>query len=155
MSFLSENVFSSVDTRCYFEGLLPEGFTRKTLAEEGVRLAAKKLGIEVPESYVLKTSEEGISDSDILFATKRFDRVSGGQSKKINNLIVPYRLHQEDFELEAKSIGLGSKIRLQIKSGINRGWTRMCGYKIFSILSKKPVLKTASLKPVHLHILLY
>lgn len=219
----SENVFSSVDTRCYFEGLLPEGFTRKsiadymhvdaddyisvlrnlgkeclgaiqiidesekveaadykelskadvkTLAEEGVRqaanlvieshlsltgasgktglyfddktekwyqpvgtassnyivkqshvrlgsivlneqlclLAAKKLGIEVPESYVLKTSEEGISDSDILFATKRFDRVSDGQSKKINNLIVPYRLHQEDF---AQALGIKSAYKYE------------------------------------------
>lgn len=50
MSFLSENVFSSVDTRCYFEGLLPEGSTRKSIAEEGVRLAVKDAALELKQS---------------------------------------------------------------------------------------------------------
>lgn len=50
MSFLSENVFSSVDTRCYFEGLLPEGFTRKSIAEEGVRQAVKDAALELKQS---------------------------------------------------------------------------------------------------------
>lgn len=50
MSFLSENVFSSVDTRCYFEGLLSEGFTRKSIAEEGVRLAVKDAALELKQS---------------------------------------------------------------------------------------------------------
>lgn len=115
MSFLSENVFSSVDTRCYFEGLLPEGFTRKTLAEEGVRLAP---------CY------------DII-STRFYKNNLNEMSLSINGKLNINDISRKDFELEAKSIGLGSKIRLQIKSGINRGWTRMCGYKISSILSKK------------------
>lgn len=67
-------------------------------------------------------------------------------SLSINGKLNINDISRKDFELEAKSIGLGSKIRLEIKSGINRGRTRMCGYKISSILSKKTGLKDSLLK---------
>jgi len=68
-------------------------------------LTAKKLGIDVPDSFVLQTERDKTEDSDILFATKRFDRYVGSDSRNINNLPVPYRLHQEDF---SQALGINS-----------------------------------------------
>ena len=66
-------------------------------------LTAKKLGIEVPESFIVKTT--GIDSEDVLFATKRYDRKISVNNKKINGLTIPYRLHQEDF---AQALGIAS-----------------------------------------------
>jgi len=68
-------------------------------------LTAKKLGIDVPDSFVLQTEQNKTEDADVLFATKRFDRYICSESKNINNLPVPYRLHQEDF---AQALGINS-----------------------------------------------
>jgi len=68
-------------------------------------LTAKKLGIDVPDSFVLQTEQKKTEDADILFATKRFDRYVGSESRMINDLPVPYRLHQEDF---AQALGINS-----------------------------------------------
>lgn len=68
-------------------------------------LTAKKLGIEVPESFVVQTEKNKTEDADILFATKRFDRYVDDDSKKLSDLPVPYRLHQEDF---AQALGINS-----------------------------------------------
>lgn len=67
-------------------------------------LTAKKLGIDVPESFVVQI-EKKTEDADILFATKRFDRVVTDDSRKVKDLPVPYRLHQEDF---AQAMGINS-----------------------------------------------
>ena len=68
-------------------------------------LTAKKLGIDVPESFVVQTGKNKTGDADILFATKRFDRVVTDDSRKVKDLPVPYRLHQEDF---AQAMGINS-----------------------------------------------
>ena len=68
-------------------------------------LTAKKLGIEVPESFVVQIEKNKTEDADILFATKRFDRVVTDDSRKVKDLPVPYRLHQEDF---AQALGINS-----------------------------------------------
>lgn len=94
-------------------------------------LTAKKLGIEIPESFIyvvdsdynvktaesreeakrpltrriIQTGKNKTEDADILFATKRFDRFIDINSKKVNDLSVPYRLHQEDF---AQALGINS-----------------------------------------------
>ena len=68
-------------------------------------LTAKKLGIDVPESFVVQTGKNKTGDADILFATKRFDRVVTDDSRKVKDLLVPYRLHQEDF---AQALGINS-----------------------------------------------
>lgn len=68
-------------------------------------LTAKKLGIEVPESFVVQIEKNKTEDADILFATKRFDRVVTDDSRKVKDLLVPYRLHQEDF---AQALGINS-----------------------------------------------
>ncbi len=58
-------------------------------------LMAKELGIEIPESFIVKT--DGRNSEDVLFATSRYDRKFASHPGKLNGLSVPYRLHQEDF----------------------------------------------------------
>ena len=66
-------------------------------------LAAKKLGIDIPDSFIVfrDTKEE----ENVLFATKRYDRIINNKSKKISGLSAPFRLHQEDF---AQAFGINS-----------------------------------------------
>ena len=54
---------------------------------------AENLGIPVSDSFIINLGNG--NDSDILFATRRYDRKPS--EKSIDNLPVPYRLHQEDF----------------------------------------------------------
>lgn len=68
-------------------------------------LTAKKLGLDVPESFILKASNNKTDDSNILFATKRFDRYCSRESGLLSGLKIPFRLHQEDF---AQALGINS-----------------------------------------------
>lgn len=58
-------------------------------------LTAGKLGIEVPDSFIINTGSFG--DGDVLFATRRYDRVWNAAPKTAGGLPMPLRLHQEDF----------------------------------------------------------
>lgn len=58
-------------------------------------LTAKNLGIEMPQSFIIKT--ESNEAEDVLFATKRYDRRMQSNGRKLNGMNIPYRLHQEDF----------------------------------------------------------
>ena len=58
-------------------------------------LTAKKLGIEVPDTFIINTGN--FSDADVLFATARYDRMVSDQSATEIGHPVPLRLHQEDF----------------------------------------------------------
>ncbi len=58
-------------------------------------LAAGKCGIDIPESFIINMGK-GI-DSEVLFATKRYDRIINERSEIISGLRRPFRLHQEDF----------------------------------------------------------
>ena len=71
--------------------------------EQLCMMTAAKMGIDVPESFVINlgNAEEG----DVLFATKRYDRVIGNESRRLQGLAVPYRLHQEDM---AQALGISS-----------------------------------------------
>ncbi|WP_022765232.1 HipA domain-containing protein [Butyrivibrio sp. XPD2006] len=66
-------------------------------------LAAQKCGIDIPESFIINVGK-GI-DSEVLFATKRFDRIMDESSEIIRNLRRPNRIHQEDF---AQAMGISS-----------------------------------------------
>lgn len=66
-------------------------------------LAAHKCGIDIPESFIINAGK-GI-DSEVLFATKRYDRVIDETSPMIGKLKRPYRKHQEDF---AQAMGIAS-----------------------------------------------
>ena len=87
-------------------------FERIVLNEQLCMLTAKQLGIEVPESFIINVGKG--ADSEILYATKRFDRLMKG-GKLIDDLPVPNRLHQEDFA-QALGITPGEKYEKE-KSG--------------------------------------
>ena len=62
---------------------------------------AKKCGIDAPDCFILDTG--GVADENILFATARYDRPFNAESRMINGLPCPQRLHQEDF---AQALGI-------------------------------------------------
>ena len=64
------------------------------LNEELCMLTAKASGLDVVESFIINTGEG--KDSEILFATKRYDRMMNS-GRYIDGLQFPNRLHQEDF----------------------------------------------------------
>lgn len=75
----------------------------KIVANEQLCLTcAKKLGIDVTESFVVNQDAKGDTQ---LFATKRYDRKVGENARCIDGLAVPYRLHQEDF---AQALGIAA-----------------------------------------------
>lgn len=65
------------------------------LNEQLCMMTAGKLGIDVSESFVINlgNAEEG----DVLFATKRYDRIIEKGNRELQGLAVPYRLHQEGY----------------------------------------------------------
>ncbi len=65
-------------------------------------MTAAKLGIEVPDSFIINT---GDSSREALFATKRYDRMIDPSAEEISGKKRPYRLHQEDF---AQAMGIAS-----------------------------------------------
>ncbi|MDO5139608.1 MAG: type II toxin-antitoxin system HipA family toxin [Oscillospiraceae bacterium] len=67
-------------------------------------MTAKALGLEVPESFIVNTG--GRKDQDILFVTRRYDRVFPEQPELIDGLPRPLRLHQEDF---AQALGIRAR----------------------------------------------
>ncbi|MCR5743933.1 MAG: HipA domain-containing protein [Lachnospiraceae bacterium] len=99
------------------------------LNEQLCMQTAKKLGIDVPESFVINLGSG--ADSDVLFATKRYDR-SMNSDVKVDGLICPYRLHQEDFS-QALSISPASKYEHE-----DSGYLRRM-FKLVNEYSAKPI----------------
>lgn len=66
-------------------------------------LAARKCGIDIPESFIINIGKG--TDSEVLFATKRYDRIINERSELIGELRRPFRIHQEDF---AQAMGISS-----------------------------------------------
>ena len=54
---------------------------------------AREIGIDVAESSIMNLGSG--RDEDVLYVTRRFDRVMPGDSS--HGMVSPYRLHQEDF----------------------------------------------------------
>ena len=71
--------------------------------EQLCMLTASRLGIKVPDSFIVDVDHDG--DRNLLFATRRFDRVFADDAVSLNGLNVPRRLHQEDF---AQALGISS-----------------------------------------------
>ena len=80
------------------------------LNEELCMLTAKASGLDVAESFIINTGEG--KDSEILFATKRYDRMINS-GRYIDGLQVPNRLHQEDF---AQAMGIPSNEKYETTS---------------------------------------
>ncbi len=82
---------------------------KKIVANEQLcLLTAEYLGIATPNSFILDLG--GDKDSDVLFATKRYDRVMANTGKQIDGLRTPYRLHQEDC---AQALGIPSYLKYE------------------------------------------
>lgn len=75
-------------------------------------LAAERLGIEVPQSFIVDTG--GHKDSQILLATERFDRRLIDRNHVISGHYKPYRLHQEDF---AQAMAIESAAKYETEDG--------------------------------------
>ena len=78
------------------------------LNEQLCMLTAGNLGIEVPESFIVK---DGSGGDSVLFATERFDRFFPNDAETVNGLPKPYRLHQEDF---AQALGIPSEKKYEV-----------------------------------------
>lgn len=73
--------------------------TQIVLNEQLCTLAARNLGINTPETFIIN---KGDGDDELLYATRRYDRILSDE-KHINGLRCPLRLHQEDF---AQGLGI-------------------------------------------------
>jgi serine/threonine-protein kinase HipA len=94
------------------------------LNEQLCLLTAKKLGIEIPESFIADIGNS--DDENVLFATKRYDRKINANSRKLDGMPVPYRLHQEDF---SQALGIASADKYEKN---HSGYMK----KIFEILQR-------------------
>lgn len=72
------------------------------LNEQLCMLTAKKIGIEVPQSFIIDLGKG--EDDKVLYATKRYDRVLDSD-RQVDDLSYPLRLHQEDF---SQALGIPS-----------------------------------------------
>lgn len=80
-------------------------------------LTAAKCGIEIARSFIINTG--GGEDREVLFATERFDRQFSPESKRIDGLRCPLRLHQEDFA-QAMGIPASEKYEKEPKDYLRR-----------------------------------
>ena len=79
-------------------------------------MTAKKLGIDIPESFIVTTDD---NEENVLFATKRYDRKFVSDNRTLRGMPVPHRLHQEDFS-QALGIAASSKYEKN-----NEGYMKM------------------------------
>ena len=81
--------------------------------EQLCMLTAGMLGLDVPQSFIVNPGDA--SKEEVLFATRRFDRVFSPKAVTIEGKRAPLRLHQEDF---AQALGIpASKKYENQKSG--------------------------------------
>ena len=64
-------------------------------------LTAARCGIEIADSFIIDTGHG--EDAEVLFATRRYDRRFAADSRQVDGLPCPLRLHQEDF---AQAMGI-------------------------------------------------
>ena len=67
-------------------------------------MTAAKCGIDVPESFIIDLGNG--DDKEVLYATRRYDRIFDGAEDTIEGLPRPLRLHQEDF---SQALGIPAK----------------------------------------------
>lgn len=80
------------------------------LNEQLCMLTAKKIGIDVSDSFIINLSHG--EEDKVLFATKRYDRVVVDE-KKVEDLCSPLRLHQEDF---SQALGIPASKKYERKN---------------------------------------
>lgn len=82
------------------------------LNEQLCLMTARQMGLEVPDSFIINIGSG--NDDEVLFASERYDRRQFSQ-KNINGLMVPYRLHQEDF---GQALGISSGEKYEPSGGM-------------------------------------
>lgn len=75
-------------------------------------LTAARCGIEVPQSFIINTG--GGTESEVLFATQRYDRVFSEHPHMVSGMPSPLRLHQEDF---AQVMGIPASAKYEMEEG--------------------------------------
>ena len=93
-------------------------------------LTAAKCGIDTAESFIINTGSA--TESEVLYSTKRYDRVITDGSKRIGTLARPDRLHQEDF---AQALGIAPSHKYERED--DRYLARM--FKVLREYSSDPV----------------
>lgn len=93
-------------------------------------LTAAHCGIEVPQSFIINTGAG--AESEVLFATQRYDRVFPERPHMVSSLPSPLRLHQEDF---AQAMGIPAEAKYE--SGNGRYMAGM--FEILRAHSKDPI----------------
>ena len=80
------------------------------LNEQLCMRSAKKMGVDVPDSFIVDLGDG--QEKDVLYATRRYDR-DLNSGIYVGNLQCPYRLHQEDF---SQAMGIPSSEKYEKKS---------------------------------------
>ncbi len=80
--------------------------------EQLCQMTAEHLGIHVPRSFIVDMGGGG--ETDVLFATERYDRTFSPDAGRISGLKRPLRLHQEDF---AQALGIPSQAKYEPDEG--------------------------------------
>jgi serine/threonine-protein kinase HipA len=93
-------------------------------------MAAAKCGIEVPQSFIIDLGSG--NDSEVLYATRRYDRTFEGAVNMITGLPCPLRLHQEDF---SQAMGISSADKYEKR---NAGYMRRM-FEILRQYSSNPI----------------
>lgn len=96
------------------------------LNEQLCILAAKNIGIEVPDSFIVNIGDA--KDEDVLYATQRYDREIT-ENVSVDGLPVPFRLHQEDF---AQALGIPAYQKYETEK---KGYLKM----MFNLIRKQSV----------------
>ena len=75
-------------------------------------MTAERCGIGIPRSFILDTGHG--AEHEVLFATRRYDRVFPPDPELISGLPRPLRLHQEDF---AQALGIPASAKYENAQG--------------------------------------
>jgi len=93
-------------------------------------MTARKLGIETPDSFIINTGKA--DESEVLFATKRYDRTIPDGGAMVSGLKKPLRLHQEDF---AQALGIAASEKYEQPGD---GYVRAM-FRLLAAYSAKPI----------------
>jgi len=93
-------------------------------------MTARKLGIETPDSFIINTGNA--DESEVLFATKRYDRTIPDGGAMVSGLKKPLRLHQEDF---AQALGIAASEKYEQPGD---GYVRAM-FRLLAAYSAKPI----------------
>ena len=107
------------------------------LNEQMCVLTARKLGINVPHSFIINIGNG--EDESVLFATERYDRKLDG-NKSIDGHLCPLRLHQEDFS-QALGIMAADKYEKEPRGYMIKMFDLIRNYSSIPLEDQKELLK--------------